>query len=146
MPSEKQIEAIRTVLWHVAMDEDGEGALEEILKIIAAEQAQEAQPVVKVKQEASFWVLTDVRGRPTAVTSFASDVVAWEETGYVVTPLYTSPTNPEGWQPIETAPRGKLLLLCQGEHISTGYSNSWTSPSVTHWMPLPAAPKSEDGR
>ena len=87
MPTEKQIEAIRTVLWHVAMDEDGEGALEEILKIIAAEQAQEAQPVAWE----CYWPGAGSINSMTRVTRHKMDVEKWAATGAVTTPLYTSP-------------------------------------------------------
>jgi hypothetical protein len=56
------------------------------------------------------------------------------------------------WQPIETAPRGKLMLLSSGKsvHIGEGVPKSkvWfaydLSPphyNPTHWMDLPQPPK-----
>lgn len=69
-----------------------------------------------------------------------------------------------GWQPIETAPRDKHLLLygtqlpCEGINMAgpvhfTGYwdaideawcstGSTWTGPfyEPTHWMPLPRPP------
>ncbi|MDD5385363.1 MAG: hypothetical protein PHG89_10850 [Gallionella sp.] len=65
-----------------------------------------------------------------------------------------APRIPEGWQPIETAPRdGTTLLLStpKGRIASGDWSLAygvWSWPYVmvepTHWMPSPAAPKPED--
>lgn len=60
------------------------------------------------------------------------------------------------WQPIETAPKDGTLFLAFGPHdtmnvVSFAYTERgrdfwWTlgmpaSDKVTHWMPLPPAPK-----
>lgn len=59
-----------------------------------------------------------------------------------------------GWQPIETAPKGKKILVCQSlngiialAHGVDRFGNWKTGPSamdyiaeVTHWMPLPKTP------
>jgi len=59
---------------------------------------------------------------------------------------------PEGWQPIETAPkagRSLILLLTPSSFPQVAYSNTWwvsgfsVENKPTHWMPLPAAPRSE---
>ena len=61
------------------------------------------------------------------------------------------------WQPIETAPKDKPILVCQSQNgivrTARGVNDrgDWiTGPSpmdyivkITHWMPLPAAPKGE---
>ncbi len=58
------------------------------------------------------------------------------------------------WQPIETAPKDKRVLLFDGDWVSAGaytdYDNfGWvmdsdegphSGPGPTHWMPLPAPP------
>lgn len=55
-----------------------------------------------------------------------------------------------GWQPIETAPSGKVLLyypadsqreLSESISISYGRNDVWRKP--THWMPLPQPPAVE---
>lgn len=78
----------------------------------------------------------------------------------VGTKLYTSaPRIPDGWQPIETAPRDDTAVLAKltksdipmpvrfrnGEWVVTwdGYVLS-NADGPTHWMPLPEAPKQED--
>lgn len=57
------------------------------------------------------------------------------------------------WQPIETAPKGQVLLywpkvpnardpaLCLPAMISVGYAGSTPNRPPTHWMPLPEPPK-----
>lgn len=52
------------------------------------------------------------------------------------------------WQPIETAPEGRLLLygLYDGEpHMAVGdVTTKWVYWFVpTHWMPLPAPPSTQ---
>lgn len=63
------------------------------------------------------------------------------------------------WQPIETAPKGDVLLLCRrgfdGDwSMHTGYwsdggRKGWTTGAMwldqmTHWMPLPDPPPRRD--
>jgi len=66
------------------------------------------------------------------------------------------------WQPIETAPKwGVVLLLDDERHVFSGYwgefdnaggvYEAWTHKSfpcfgVTHWMPLPEPPISQEGK
>ena len=76
-----------------------------------------------------------------------------------VEPLYSAPTIPEGWQPIETAPK-EVSCLVVGEsgnvwvakytYAGPRAGERWNALglgrlpfSPTHWMPLPAAPKGE---
>lgn len=62
------------------------------------------------------------------------------------------------WQPIETAPKDReWILVCQSkngiirtarwcetwEHWETGSGAMSYIASVTHWMPLPPAPETE---
>lgn len=61
------------------------------------------------------------------------------------------------WQPIDIAPKDKPILVCQSQNgivrTARGVNDrgDWiTGPSpmdyivkITHWMPLPAAPRSE---
>lgn len=64
-----------------------------------------------------------------------------------------------GWQPIETAPKDGAWALVYADGAincafvrGDGVVEDWTTPQcpnvipeyVTHWMPLPAAPKPED--
>ena len=72
--------------------------------------------------------------------------------------LPDEPDVPEGWQPIETAPKDCRILIGReghpwvysgfwsdrSRHWSTGYGAMDYFDSPTHWMPLPAAPKKED--
>lgn len=65
------------------------------------------------------------------------------------------------WQPIETAPVGDVILLCNAKHkyVCTGYGEWMALPQInlprwiscdpngvgrfkpTHWMPLPQPPE-----
>ena len=56
---------------------------------------------------------------------------------------------PDGWQPIETAPRSRrqmILLLTPSGWPQVAWSNTWWTSGFsvenkpTHWMPIPAAP------
>lgn len=62
--------------------------------------------------------------------------------------------QPVEWQPIETAPTGKMILAWDGEdvevvewHPSLVSGGLWFSSGgpfeATHWMPLPEPPKGE---
>lgn len=54
-----------------------------------------------------------------------------------------TPQEPQGWQPIETAPKAGRLLLFNGiVQIDTwGYYTEHNAPGYTHWKPLPEPPK-----
>lgn len=57
------------------------------------------------------------------------------------------------WQPIETAPKDKIILLLNGNRISSAkynkFEEKWFTHSYseflfpTHWKPLPDLPKDE---
>lgn len=62
------------------------------------------------------------------------------------------------WQPIETVPKKRRVLLTNGELIATGryrlptifdikkevcYDSGLTKSDATHWMPLPQPPKEQ---
>lgn len=112
--------------------------------LTAAEQAQEAQPVAHAYvvdgqcEQIDWGIEYDLPLDPSLV------------------PLYTSPTIPEGWQPIETAPkdgRHVLVRLINGEVFRASFHRSgwWVATDLghvnaKHWMPLPAAPKPEDNK
>lgn len=73
--------------------------------------------------------------------------------------------DPLCWQPIATAPKDQNILLTNGKEVSEGgwltaveqgadYDGQWADPGwwtvsisykhvseITHWMPLPEAPK-----
>ncbi len=59
------------------------------------------------------------------------------------------------WQPIETAPKDRRILLWNGDFIASGayeggvidgfimhrdVDDDWSIDEPTHWMPLPAPP------
>ena len=68
--------------------------------------------------------------------------------------IAAAPAAPSGWMPIESAPKDRKILVCQGRNgiICTAwgidkYGNWKTGASamdviveVTHWMPIPAPP------
>jgi len=70
------------------------------------------------------------------------------------------PAVPQGWQPIETAPKDGTPILAwicwfDGPCVHTGHFSSgefWpdfrdaASKTPTHWMPLPAAPTPSQGK
>ena len=82
----------------------------------------------------------------------------------LVEPLYASPpapNNPDGWQPIETAPTDRQMVMLIARYptgtdwtdIHNGWRNSdgdWTRWThnfpPTHWMPLPSPPALEDSK
>jgi hypothetical protein len=72
-------------------------------------------------------------------------------------PIYASPSAPEGWQPIETAPKDgrHVILYCDYYGVGRCAWESWRGvwrsddpnhgigfPQPTHWMPLPDFPAS----
>lgn len=72
---------------------------------------------------------------------------------YAVTPQQAA-SVPDGWQPIETAPKdGTNILVFEYDHITTAcWYGGWrlvvtgthsedSDCYPSHWMPLPAAPK-----
>lgn len=79
----------------------------------------------------------------------------------IIRALLSTPQQaaPDGWQPIETAPKdGTKILGTNGEWLHTIYwsnyrhtdDNYWNSGGIpfrdaTHWMPLPAAPDAQGG-
>lgn len=78
---------------------------------------------------------------------------------FISTPLYAAPSAPDGWQPMETAPRDRtaIILALKGGRVTVGHwldnsKTQWpwqgwstdagpmTEPKVTHWRPLPSPP------
>lgn len=105
---------------------------------------------------------------PVAWISFVDGGLWGERSHEQDTPLYTRPQPiPEGWQPIETAPRdGTYILVSNGRGVwvarfkpvyQSGWkpASPWQSMMLNHdhipsanrkvaptiWMPLPAAPE-----
>lgn len=66
----------------------------------------------------------------------------------------TRPPEPQGWQPIETAPKDRTEILVWDEEDKTCYTAFWNPTAdayciangekavATYWMPLPAPPSS----
>lgn len=93
--------------------------------------------------------------------AIASDALKQLSAGYAemkgLEPASAPPPGRE-WQPIETAPKGDVLLLCRrgldGDwSMHTGYwfgRKGWTTGAMwldqmTHWMPLPECPTATKG-
>lgn len=81
------------------------------------------------------------------------------------TPLYASPSAPDGWQPIETAPKDGTEILaygyarCDGSRYANGQHIAWWDAELgwtgrdpddrvtlhpSHWQPLPIPPANGD--
>lgn len=130
--------------WGGAGSDQANAAFTALRTALDAEKPADVEPVA--------WMFTDSWG-----THFTEDKRDWYDTVGIesVTPLYTHPTTerrvPE-WQPIETAPKdGNLILVTDGVDVVVGYWDfalrtvtSDLGDILTHWMPLPAAPKQEE--
>jgi hypothetical protein len=105
------------------------------------------------EQEPFTWCFTDVHGKAKELTDDPKHKTPQDLRVY--TPLYTAPQPaiPEGWQPIETAPRDNPrcltytpdrlrvsdeIRICPEKLIRT-------HGDATHWVPLPAPPTAHPG-
>lgn len=111
------------------------------------------------RQKPAAWMCPD---DPDSATAFSWKPVACELASCLKrrVPLYlapgaqTAPSVPDGWQPIETAPRdGTRVLLSNksGTRVADGmYGNYkvWSWPYVlvepAYWRPMPAAPGAQE--
>lgn len=97
-------------------------------------------------------------GGGTWATYVCMDIVALEDAAFEAG-KDAAPSAPEGWQPIETAPRDRtaIILALKGARVTVGHwlDNSktqwpwqgWSTDAgpmieakVTHWRPLPSPP------
>ena len=72
-----------------------------------------------------------------------------------ITALSHPPAPPEGWQPIETAPNGDVLLYfpavynerrkeqSHGVMVKVGWASAFPNRVPSHWRPIPAPPAPE---
>ena len=118
--------------------------------------ARFAQPVAWAYVPSDVW-------RDTIITQDTEQAAEARRLGRNVQPLYAAPqaVPVPAWQPIDTAPKdGRRVLVWISEKHQTGcafaklwfysngrlgggaegYSGDW---NITHWMPLPAAPKEQ---
>lgn len=130
-------------------------------------------------REIGAWSVNHLDARRFARREDAACMLTWHcgDVGRVAEHMWTPlrppvPDTPQGWQPIETAPKdGRAVLLypsqcwtededrgevaywdrdyIDGKPVSAGSwlrvgptADDWTG--YTHWMPLPAAPPQED--
>lgn len=94
---------------------------------------------------------------PASEAATAASSAAWDLLRFIDKFLdEQAPVEPQGWQPIETAPADTdVLLYCPDRHYTNpervelgqakntkgGSAHSW----ATHWMPLPSAPSTKAG-
>ena len=140
-------------------------------KDVEREAIQVAKAALKAQGEPVWWLLEVDMGWPEPllrITRSEAEAIAIHEsypagTLATVTPLYTAPQPesqavPDGWQPIESAPKSTRSILVHCAEYGNTYVVTWRedveesgwlhfggcfdrlTETPTHWMPLPAAP------
>jgi hypothetical protein len=96
------------------------------------------------------WIINDLGIKVTKLISVKTARLIVAEHNRALT---CAETTREQWQPIETAPHGKWVLICafdkniaQACWHRDGYWNAFDDTRIpteaaTHWMPLPTPPK-----
>ena len=152
------IQAMKQALEALGYGYDAARCTAAVETIRNAESALSAAIEAAEKQEPVAWMgeynINDIRDHYTVVMRHKTDFSSMPDR---VRPLYThpQPAIPEGWQPIETAPKDCSDFLAYNpmtrKHVVVFWKHdAWIFPelvfssSITHWMPLPAAPKPEN--
>lgn len=154
-----------TEVWFTASDdyEVGHAAMMAQLERLRMEAALSAalsvQPAAAVVGEPVAWMHPTANWSDVDRQKILNHCV---KDGDMPVPLYAAPSAPEGWQPIETAPKDGTEILaygyarCDGSRYANGQHIAWWDAELgwtgrdpddrvtlhpSHWRPLPPRPE-----